>query len=64
MRIGLLLVFVATCLLCQTSCGLAGFHANRVKHALQWPFRAELEPRHLEVPEGLVREEPRRILGS
>lgn len=35
---------------------MAGYHANRVKHTLQWPFRAELDARHLEVPGGLVRD--------
>ena len=63
MRTGILLAFVTLCLFCLSSCGAAGYHANRVKHALQWPFRAELEERHLEVPKGLVRDPENPRLG-
>lgn len=52
MRNAILLILVSVCLLSQTSCGILSHQANRAKHILQWPFRAELDSRLLdETPE-------------
>lgn len=47
--------------LSQTSCGMLGYQANRAKHLLQWPFRAEVHPRHIDGVGDLERDvvEPR-----
>lgn len=45
MRKALLLTVVSAFLLSQVSCGALMHQANRAKHILQWPFRAELDSR-------------------
>ena len=56
MRNVILLALVAVCLICQTSCGVLSHQANRAKHILQWPFRAELDSRFLEQTPEIDRE--------
>lgn len=56
MRNVILLAFVAACLLCQTSCGVLGYQANRAKEILRWPLRAELDSRFLGQPPEIDRE--------
>jgi len=50
--LSLFLVAAAT----QSSCGILMHQAHTAKRILHWPFRAELDPRHLDGMPDLERE--------
>jgi hypothetical protein len=51
-----LLILCLFAAVAQSSCGILAHQANNAKHILQWPFRAELDPRHLDGISDLERE--------
>jgi len=60
MRAILLSLFLVTAA-AQSSCGALMHQANNAKRMLHWPFRAELDPRHLDGMSDLEREHQRPL---